>query len=101
MTKMKLNSQDLSDRVWFVMKTRQDNNVTDGTGVVYTKNNIEQLEPIGPGVVHYENHIGQRHDQLYSYGLRREQNWTDITNRIGCSLWRKPDRTTTWLIIQV
>lgn len=66
MTKTKMNSQDLSDRVWFVMKIRQDNNVTNG---VYAENDTEQSEPIGLGVVHYENHTGQRRDQSYNYGL--------------------------------
>ena len=38
MPKSKLNYQDLFDQVQFVMKTRQDNDVTDGTGTMYTKN---------------------------------------------------------------
>ena len=57
MTKTKLNSRDISNQVWFVMTTRQYNNMASGVGVVYAKNDTEQLEPIEPGAVHYENHI--------------------------------------------
>ena len=73
MTKTKMNSQDLSNRVWFVMKIRQDNNVTNG---VYAENDTEQSEPIG-------------------LGLYLKWNWTNMTERIGHGLSRKPNKTTT------
>ena len=38
MSKSKLNYQDLSNWVWSVMKTKQDNDMTDRTGVIYAKN---------------------------------------------------------------
>ena len=37
MMEMILNSHDLSDRVQSLMKTREDKDVTDRIGVVYTK----------------------------------------------------------------
>ena len=51
MLKSKLNYQDLSDRVWSMRKTRQDNDVTDRTGVIYVKNDIRLLWPIGAGSI--------------------------------------------------
>ena len=43
MLKPKLNFWDLFDRVRSVMKTRQDNDMTNRTGAFYTKNDIELL----------------------------------------------------------
>ena len=37
------------------MKTKQDNELIDHTGVVYTKNKIELSLPIDPGVVYDQN----------------------------------------------
>ena len=39
--KMKLSFHDLLDWVRSMIKTRQDNNVTDYLGALYTKNEIE------------------------------------------------------------
>ena len=50
-------------------KIRQDNNVTDCIGLVYTKTKIKLLGPIWLSVVSYENQIGQWCDQSYRYGL--------------------------------
>ena len=36
--KLKLKFWNLSDYVWSVMKTRQDNDMTNHIGAVYTKN---------------------------------------------------------------
>ena len=41
MSKIILNSQDLSDRVRYVMKIKQENNVIDYTNAGYTKNDIK------------------------------------------------------------
>ena len=41
---MILNHWDLSDRVWSVTKTKQDNDMTDHTSVVHTKNDVELSE---------------------------------------------------------
>lgn len=39
--KIKLSYHDQLDRVWSVMKTRQDNDITYRTDVVYAKNDTE------------------------------------------------------------
>lgn len=39
--KMKLNCHDRSEWVWYVTKTRKNNNVTDCIGVVYIENKTE------------------------------------------------------------
>lgn len=67
--KLKLNCLKLFDQVWFVMKTKQDNNVTDQTGALYVENDIELSWPIGPGAVYDEFQRGQRCDQSYKCGL--------------------------------
>ena len=43
MQKMILNYRDLSDLVWCVMKTKQDNDMIDHIGVVYTENKTKLL----------------------------------------------------------
>ena len=40
-----------------MMKTRQDNDVTDHTGAIYVENNIELSWPIESGVVYDKNQI--------------------------------------------
>ena len=37
--------------MWFVMKTRQDNDMIDHASVFYVKNDIELLWLIEPGIV--------------------------------------------------
>ena len=49
MPKMKLSCHYRSDRVPFVKKTRQDNDVTNRTGAVYVENDIELSWLIGLG----------------------------------------------------
>ena len=46
------------------MKTRQDNDVTNCTGVVYAKNEIEFLWSIRLSVMCDKNQTGQQRDQL-------------------------------------
>ena len=41
--------------MWFVTKTRQDNNVIDRIGVVYTKNDTKPSWGIRPNVNYDEN----------------------------------------------
>ena len=43
---MKLSYRDQSNQVRFVMKTRQNNDVTNHIGMVYTKNDTELSGPI-------------------------------------------------------
>ena len=58
MIKMKLSCSDRLDRVWFVTKTRQNNDVIDCIGVVYAETKTKLLGPIKPGAVCYDNQIG-------------------------------------------
>ena len=53
------------------MKTRQDNDVTNQTGVVYTEIGIELSWLIEQDVVYWEKHIGQRCDWSYKCDLHR------------------------------
>lgn len=50
-----MTCHDQLDRVESIMKTREDNNITDRTSVVYIKNDTELLWPIRPGVDCNEN----------------------------------------------
>ena len=52
-----MNCRDLFDCVGFVMKTKEDNDVTDCIGVVYAETETKLLEPIEPGAVCYLNKI--------------------------------------------
>ena len=87
MLKTKLSCLDRLDRVWFMMKTRQDNDMTDRAGVVYVKNKTKLSWLIKPSVVYDESQIGQRHDQSYRYNLRQKRYLTIITNRTWFWLW--------------
>ena len=49
--KMKLGYCEQSNWEQFVMKVRQDNDVTDCIGIVYAKNDIELYKPIISGAV--------------------------------------------------
>ena len=55
MQKLKLNYWDLLDRVWYVTKTRQDNDVTDRVDMFYVENDTKLSWPIGLSVVSDEN----------------------------------------------
>ena len=59
---MKLSYNDQSNRVQFVMKFKQKNNVTDCIGAVYVENEIELSWSIEPSVICDENQIRQRCD---------------------------------------
>ena len=89
-----MNCWDLFDRVWFVMKIRQYNDVTDHTSVVYAENDTELLWSIGQGAVCDKNHRGQWRDRYYKCCLRWKRYWTIMTDWIGCRLWPKPDKKT-------
>ena len=58
MSRLKLNYRDLSKWVRYVIKTRQDNNITDCIGSIYIKNEIELSWPVGPSAAHDENKMG-------------------------------------------
>ena len=98
--KKKLSYHDQSDWVQPVMIIRQDNDVTDCIGLVCSKTESKLLGFIWLGIVYDENQTGQQLDWSYRYGLRRKWNWLIVINRIGCNLWKKPYKTTTWSIVQ-
>ena len=60
----------------------QDNNVTNSKGVIFTKYDIELSRPFGQCVIYDEDEIGQWHDLLYRFALRRKQYWTVMTDSI-------------------
>ena len=59
---MKLSFREQSDRVWYVIKTIQDNVMTDCIGLVYAETKTELSRPIESSAVCYEDQIGQWHD---------------------------------------
>ena len=71
---MKLSYHDQLDWVWFLMKTRLDNYMTDHIGLVYAKNDIELSRPIGLGAVCDNNQTGQWRDWSYRYNIRWKWN---------------------------
>ena len=46
MRKSELNCHDPSDKMWYIMKRRQDNDLTDRTSVISTKYDTELSRPI-------------------------------------------------------
>lgn len=67
--KMKLSYRDQSNWLLSVMKARQDNDVTNCIGVIYTEKDIELLSLIRQGTIYDEMKIGEWHDQLYMWDL--------------------------------
>lgn len=69
-SKMKLSYHDRLDHVRSVMKTRQDNDVIDFIGLVYTEIEIKLSRPIWPGVVYnktrQDNNVVDRTSVLYT-----------------------------------
>ena len=55
MPEKKLSCRDRLNYVWFVMKTKQDNDVIDHIGLVYVKTETELLGPFWAGAVCDEN----------------------------------------------
>lgn len=55
-----------------MLKTRQDNNVTDHISLVYTETKIELSGPIWSSSVYDENQIGQWYDRSYRCDLRQK-----------------------------
>lgn len=99
--KMKLSYGNRLDRVWFMTKTRQDNDLIDRIGLVYAKNDIELSRLIWLTVIYDENETGQWLDQLYRCRLHKNQNRIVRTYRTRCGMLPKPNKTMTWSTIQV
>ena len=57
--KKKLSCHDWSNRVWFVMKVRQNNDMADHIGEVHIKNDTKLSWSIGWGVDCDENQVGK------------------------------------------
>ena len=96
MPKMKLSCHDRSDRVRSMIKTRQDSDVTDHIGLVYSKIEIELS---GLGMVCDENQTRQWLDRSYRCDLHWKWYWTIMIDWTECSLWQKLERTIAWPII--
>ena len=69
--KLKLKFWNLSDYVWSVMKTRQDNDMTNHIGAVYTKNEIEwllQINQLGAVVMktRQDNDVTEQTGSIYA-----------------------------------
>ena len=101
MLKPKLNCWDLSDLVWSVMKTRQDNKVVDSISAIYAENETKLPWLIGSGMISDENQIEQHRDGSYRSTLRQNQNWIVGTYPTRCGMWWKLDGSTMWPIVRV
>ena len=97
----KLNYYDWSNGVWFMMKTRQDNDKIDRIGTIYAKIGTKMSWSIKQDTVYDEKQTKQRYDQSYKCNLRKIRYLTIKTQWTVCDLWRKWDKTTMWLILQV
>ena len=56
-TRMKLSCQDRLDRVWYVTKIGQDNDMAYCNGGVYAENEIDLSSSIRPTIIYDENQI--------------------------------------------
>lgn len=54
-----------------MIKTRQDNDMTNQIGLAYVEIKIELSGPIELDVVFYENQKWQQHDQSYRCGIHQ------------------------------
>ena len=72
-----------------MMKSKQDNNVTNLIGTVYVKNETGLSWLIRLSEVSDENQIGQLHDQLYKSSICQKRNWVIVIDRTECDLWQK------------
>ena len=81
---MKLNCHDLFDRVWYVMKTRQDNDMIDHTCMIYVKNDNEISYRMGSSAICDKNKSGQRRDRSYRCSLHKKTilNYHDRSDRV-------------------
>ena len=74
MLKLELNYHDWLDKMWSIMKNREDNEVTDRTGVIFAQQDTKLLRLIWWGIVYDEDWIWERHDQSYRSNLYQNQN---------------------------
>ena len=69
MPKLKLNHQNLSNWVQYVMKTKEDNDVIGSTSAVYAKNETKLSWPIRPSAIYDKNQIEQQCYQSNRWSL--------------------------------
>ena len=98
---MKLSYHDQSDLVWYVIKNRQDNDVTNCIGLIYAEIETKLTGSIWSSAVYDENKIGQWHDWSYRCILCQKRNWTILTDWIGCHQRQKQDKTILLPIVQL
>ena len=55
MSKSKQNYEELFNKVYYIVKTRQDNDLTNHLTAFYAENNVELSLIIRPGVVFHKN----------------------------------------------
>ena len=84
MLKLKLSCRDLTNQVWSITKTRQENDMIDCIGVTYVENKTRLLQPIRLGATYAKN------ETRLSWSIE-----------LGSSLWQKLDRIMMWLDVQV
>ena len=99
MTKTQLSWPIVTSRS--MIKTSQDNIVTDHIGLVYVETKIELLGPIWRGAICDENQRRQWRNRLYKCDLRKKWYWIVVIEWVRCSLWQTQERTKTWLIVHV
>ena len=86
MSKTKLSCHDWSDQVWYVIKTRWDNDVTDHIGMLYTENETRLLWLIELGTIYDKNQTKKWCDWSYKYGIRRKWNQIVVTTQLSWQL---------------
>lgn len=100
-SKSKLHYHDRLDKMRSILKSRQDNDVTDRIGITFVKCIIELSRPIRQDTVHLEKKTRQWCDRLYRCALRRMRYSTVKIDWIVYGLWWRWDKPTILAIIQV
>lgn len=60
--------------MWFITKTKQDNNITDRRGLIFIEYDIKLSRLNGQCAVQDENETRQQRDQSYGSTLRQKLN---------------------------
>ena len=82
---IKLSCLYWSNLVRSVIKTRQDNDMTNCTRIVYAKNESELSWLIRLGAICNKNQIGRRRDRSYRFGQSEMiLNFQDLSDVIDC-----------------
>ena len=82
-------------------KSIRDNDVIDRKSVIFIEYDTKLSRLNGQCVVYDEDEIRQWCDRSYCSTLRWKQNCTIMTDSIGHDLRWSPNKTMTWLVIQV